>query len=288
MANEYVEAAFLNVVATPHPKGVYERIFRHAAGKIVKYWGSNHAAITEIVPSDGDGFFVFNLITWVEIDPSEPTIRKENFRRENFPREGKEFTSKFGVNGRIFTCVLDVKTHHVTVELKNEDGKRLTAGRAETIFQDLLSPEVLGAETELVEVTLVPQDDALDYVLGFDRLDRVEILVKRPNDDDITKETNRVLKRLQNMNAKSERSTLTRAPKTDGIELDDEHELLARVAAAGNGKVDTRGQTADGEKGERSTVEKPKLVKRIVQKGQSYVAALRILASEARDGHGPV
>lgn len=273
MAGEYTMAAFLNVVATPHPKGVYERLFRSAAHHIVRYWGSEHGAIGELLKIPGDeAFFTFSLSLWVEIDPDEPTIRKEDLTKANFPREGRDFTNQYGVNGRVFTCILDTHTHLLTIELKNEDGKKLSAGRAETIFQRLLSPEVLGVEAELVEVTLIPQDDALIYVLGFNRLDRLEILVKIPNSDDITTETNRVLERLRNQNAKSEKSVLARAPGTDGLEPDEEHMTLARVAAAGNGRVETAGLDGDGEKGERSTKEKPKLVRRILQKGQSYMA----------------
>lgn len=289
MAAEYTLAAFLNVVATPHPAGVYERLFRQAAHHIVQYWGAYHAAISDLTKIPGeDGFLTFSLSTWMEINPDEPTIRKEDFAKASFPREGQEFTEKYGVNGRVFSCILDTETHIVTVELKNEDGQKLSAGRAELIFRELLSPAVLGVDAEEMEVTLIPQDDALEYVLGFKRLDRIEILVKLPNNDDITTETNRVLSRLREQNAKSEKSVLTRAAGTDGLEPDEEHMTLARVAAAGNGRVETTGQDEDGEKGERSTKEKPKIVRRILQRGQSYLAAIRNVAREARDGHGRV
>jgi hypothetical protein len=287
MAQEYTEFAFLNVVATPHPRGVYDRLFRKASNQIVQYWGAYHAAISDLLEVSGDeGLFQFRLSTWVEIDPDEPTINKRNLEKAAFPSEGRAFSNQYGVNGRVFSCILDTKTHVVTVELKNEDGKRLSPGRAELIFERLMSPAVLGADAELVEVTVVPQDDALEYVLGFDRLDRVEILVKRPNNDDITTETNRVLQRLENMKAKSEKSVLVRAAGTDGLELDEDHMITARVAAGGNGRVDTAGLDANGERGERSTKEKPKVVKRVLEKGQSYIAALRNVARAARGGSG--
>lgn len=289
MSDQYILAVQLNVVASPHPRGIYQNLFRRASRKIVQYWGDYHAAITEISEIEGwDEFYSFSLLTWVEINPSEPTIRKEILEKQEFPRAGREFTNQYGVNGRVFYCVLDAKTHQVTVELKNEDGQKLSAGRAELIFQRLLSPDVLGYDAEAVEVTLIPQDDALEYVLGFNRLDKLEILVKLPNDDDITTETNRVLNRLRSMSAKSEKSILTRASGTDGLKPDEEHLALARVASAGNGRVDSTGLDGDGEKGERSTKEKPKLSRRMLERGQSFAAAIRNLAREARDGHGPI
>lgn len=283
---EYIEAAFLNIVATPHPKGVYLSLLKSASEKTVKYWGELRAAITS--PSAlarGEGMYSFELVTWMEVDPDQPAINKAALKKADFPREGRNFTAQYGVNGRVFYGILDEDTHTLTIEIKNEDGQRITPGRLQMIFERLLSPKILGLKAPDVEVTIIPKDDALDYVLGFDRLDKVDILVKRPNDDDITKDTNRVMKRLMEMKAKSERSVLARQPKTDGLELDEDHMRLARVAAV-NGHVDSTGLDGDGEHGKRSTREVPKIVKRLLQKGTSYVAALRAIAKQIRDGRG--
>lgn len=280
---EYVEAAFVNVVATPHPKGVYPRLFRSAAERAVTYRGTSRAAITALSAIPGsDGFYSFQLVAWTEVNPDEPTINKAALKKADFPREGREFVSKYGVNGRVFYCILDEQSHLVTVELKNEDGQTITPGILERIFTRLFSPEVLSTRAELVEVTVVPKDDALEYVLGFDRLDKVTILVKRPNDDDITADTNRVMKRLTDLNAKSEESVLSRMPKTDGITLDEEHLMLARVGAV-NGHVDSSGVDTEGKHDKRSTREVPKVVRRLLEKGTSYFATLRGIAAQARD-----
>ncbi len=285
MAQEFIEAAFLNVVATPHPKGVYPRLLRAAAEKPITYWGAFKAAITRASAVSGsEGFYSFQLVAWLEVDPEQPAIDKAALKKAKFPREGRNFTAQYGVNGRVFYCILDEKTHTLTVELKNDDGQRITPGRLEMIFRELLSPEVLGSKAEEVEVTTIPKDDAIDYVLGFERLDKVDILVKRPNSDDITKDTNRVMNRLKKLQAKSERSVLVRQPKTDGLELDEEHLRLARVGAV-NGHVDSSGLDEDGKHGKRSTKEVPKIVRRVLQKGASYLAVLRNIAKEARNSH---
>jgi hypothetical protein len=227
--------------------------------------------------------YSFQLVAWLEVDPNQPAINKAELAKAAFPVEGRNFTAVYGVNGRVFSCILDEKNHLLTVEIKNEDGQRITPGRLESIFTRLLSPEVLGHKAEEVEITVLPTDDAIEYVLGFVRLDKVDILVKRPNNDDITAETNRVMKRLIEMKAKSERSILTRQAKTDGLELDEEHMRLARVAAQ-NGHVDSAGVDADGEHGKRSTREVPKIVRRVLSEGSSYLAALRDVAKSMRDG----
>lgn len=279
---EILEAAFVNVVATPHPKGVYPRLLKTAAEKPVYFRGSFKAAITALSPiAKEDGLYSFQLVAWMEIDPDEPTIDKAALKKAKFPREGREFTRQYGVNGRVFYCILDERKHLITAETRNSDGQKISPGMLERIFTRLLSPEILGIKSELVEVTVVPKDDAIDYVLGFARLDRVEILVKRPNNDDITAVANRVLQRLKDEKAKSEEIILTRMPKTDGLELDKEHELLARVGAR-NGHVDSSGVDEAGVHGKRSTREVPKIVRRVLQRGTSYFAALINVAKGAR------
>lgn len=282
VSNQFLEVGFLNIVATPHPEGVYLRLLNSAAGQPVGFWGSMKAAITKpLALHDDETFYSFQLLVWTEINPGEPTINKAELKKSDFPREGREFTKKYGVNGRVFHCVFDETSHWLSVELKNEEGQTVSPKRLHRIFTDLLSPEVLGADAELVEVTVIPTEDAISYVLGLKRLDKVEILVKRPNDDDITSETNRVMHSLMAQNAKSERRIITRQPKTDGVDLSEENEIYARVAAH-NGYVETSGLDDEGVHDKRSTKEVPKIVKRAITAGVSYLAALRNVAREAR------
>jgi hypothetical protein len=67
--------AILNIVATPHPPGTYERLIREAARKSVNFWGDQYAQIgdaEEIEP----GLLWGRLVIWTEIDPDEPAILK--------------------------------------------------------------------------------------------------------------------------------------------------------------------------------------------------------------------
>ncbi len=219
-----IEAGFLNIVASPHPEGVYKRLLKSASETPVNFWGSARAAITDPLELYEDpSFLTFQLVIWTEVNPNEPAIDKAALKKAAFPREGKDFVASYGVNGRVFYCVFDQDSHLLTVELRNEDNQTVSARRLERIFRDLLSPMVLGAQAEEVEVTVIPTDDALDYVLGLVRLDRVDILVKRPNADDITSETHQVMSALMDQKAKSEERILTRlnrhsAPEADGCE----------------------------------------------------------------------
>ena len=231
---------------------------------------------------DKSDFLIFNLVIWNEVNPDEPAIHKKNLEKANFPESGREFTLSYGVNGKAFACVFDEITHTLTVEVKNEDGKTIAPSRVGYIFETLLSPEVLGAEAEEVEVTVIPGQGAIAYVLGLKRLDRVEILVKRPNADDITSDTNRVMRSLIEQRAKSERRILVREAHADGLQLSEANLRRARVGAV-NGHVNSAGLDGAGERATRSTKEVPQIVKRAVEAGASFTAALRAIARNARE-----
>ncbi len=277
-----IRVGFLNVVATPHPEGVYERLFRYAANRPVRFWGSETAAIAPIrARADESGIFVGQILTWVEIDPASPAVNKAKLEEVSLSDAQKQMTTALGFNSRVFRFVLDVKEHRVSFLTFNEAGQRLSPARALAIFSRLLSPEVLGVDAEDVEVTVIPEDDALSYVLAIDRLDKVRILIKRPNDDDVTAETNEVLGELREQNAKRQEVILTRAAQTDGLDLSPTNEKYARVAST-NGFVEARGRDENGEPDTRSTKEYPKLVEKLVAPGVSFLGSLVDIAKSAR------
>lgn len=272
--DQIIRIGYLNVVATPHPAGVYERLFRSAASKPVQYWGANTAAITSIRARRGEeDLFTGQILTWIEIDPKSPAVDKAKLEEVRLSSSAQAMTQSLGFNSRVFKFVLNVKTHVVTFEALNEYGQTLSPRRAQSIFERLLLPEVLGPKAEVVDVTVIPDDDALAYVLGIDRLDRVDIMIKRPNADDVTPETHEVLAELQEQNAKRQEIILTRAAQTDGLELSDKNKKYARVAST-NGFVSSKGRNADGEQDVRSTKKYPKITEQLVSASGSFISAL--------------
>ncbi len=285
MSQSFIEAAFLNIVASPHPAGVYERLLRKAARTPVNYRGSYYAAYSKPVRTRDDaGYLTFTLYLWTEVNPNEPTINKKELEKSNFPESGRDFTNTYGVNGRSFSCVFDPSIHLLTAEIRNEEGKELSVEMLRRIFDELLSPKYLGKAPEEVAVTVIPTENAVAHVLAIDRLDRVEMLIRRPNHDDVTSETNALMNELIEQNAKSEVRILNRQAKTDGLQLSERNLVGARVGAQ-NGYVDTSGVEANGEHVRRSTREMPRIVRHAVAAGSSFVAALRGIAREAREQH---
>lgn len=280
--DQIVEIGFLNVVATPHPAGVYERLIRSAAGHEVQFFGDQKAAITSPRASKGEpNLLLGRVVIWTDIDEDQPGVNKRSLSAVNLADMNFSVPRDLGFNGKAFIFALNTASHTLTFEARNEFGQTLSPRRAKRIFDRLLSPQVLGLEAELVEVTVIPEDDALAFVLGLSRLDRVEILVKRPNEDDITTKTNAIMAELMAQNAKSEDRVLTRESGSDGLELSEENMVRAEVAAT-NGFVKSSGRDGEGEPDKRSTKEYPKILRAVVDAGESFISKVRDAARNAR------
>lgn len=287
MATERVVSfGFLNVVATPHPRGVYERLLRQAANTPVQFWGEQFAAISALRQIDDEpDLFLGRLVIWTEIDPDAPAINKERLTEANLSDLEFSPPANVGFNGRTFYWVLNQARHIITLELTNEAGKTVSPMRGARIFENLLSSDVLGINSEAVEVTVIPEEDALTHVLGIERLDKVEILVKIPNADDISAKRKKIMKELQDQKVKRQELVFTRESGTDGIDLNAKNTTYAQVASAGNGHVKTRGRQGD-EVIERSTKEYPKIVRVVLDAGLTALGSIRAQAKRFRVPRG--
>jgi Domain of unknown function (DUF4747) len=275
------EVGFLNIVATPHPDGVYARLIGRAAGFSVAFYGDQTGAITAPkAVGNENSLLQGQLVVWTDIDEDQPGIDKRKLSQVKLADMDFSVPENLGFNSRVFVYVFNTATHVMAIETRNEFGQTISPTRAKRIFDRLLSPPILGLDAEMVEVTVIPEDDALSQVLGLARLDRVDILVKRPNPDDISDVAAAVMADLLEQNAKSEERILSRASGTDGIELNDENMIRARVAA-NNGYVSSAGRDEDGEPDKRSTKEYPKIVRWIVDVGGSAASRVREAARSA-------
>lgn len=190
MEGNKFSAAFINLVASPHPEGIYPRALAAVANDPINFWGSNYAAIRTPRPvKDDAGLYDGYLTIWTEVDTSEPSIDKATLEQVALDDDLKEIFQKRGFNSRTFNYVLDEVTHKIAVELLNDQGKTLSARQAGNIFA--LAFSRLNAKGQTYEVTVMPEDDALAMVLGLNRIDRIRMVIKRPNPGTISLPTQR-------------------------------------------------------------------------------------------------
>lgn len=281
MEGNKIAVGFLNVVATPHPEGVYKEGFEKIANKPVRVRGKDWAVVLD-PRLDAKDFeiLVGRISVWTEIDSTEPSIDKITFNSQNVEESLKKIFDRRGFNNRTFNFACDLSTHIVAVELINEFGKTLTIGSAEKIFQSLF--QNISTGDQYYEVTVKPEEDAIDQVLGLARLDRVHILLKRPNPGDHHgADAEEILRELDEQNLKQVEYDFRRQPKTQGIRLNERNRKRAEVAAE-NGYVRSSGQDEEGNKESRSTREYPKIVNDILAGGVLFSSFVKEQARRFR------
>ncbi len=132
-----------------------------------------------------------------------------------------------------------------------------------------------------VEVTLVPDEAAVDEVLGMARITKIVFEYKRPNGDDAGDLEMRIMKRMEQRNVDRLREEMTSSdPK--GIEPDDELKVAAEVAA-NNGYVESTGYDAAGLPAIESTRERPaRYVELLDEDVESVWSVLERLSSTSK------
>lgn len=267
-----VEIGFLNIVASPHPEGIYPETLASLANTPVNVRGRDFAIITAPIPIEREeGIYAGTVSVWTDIDSSEPSIEKATFRQRDVEAALKKVFDERGFNNRSFTYVLDEITHTIAVELKNSLGKTLSIRQAGRLFERLFSS--LNKEGQTYDITILPEEDALARVLGLERIDKIVIVLKRPNPGDHHgRDAEDILQELHEQNMKRAEYTFSRQPGTDGIHLNEENQTRAEVAAT-NGHVESTGLD-DGERSHRSTEQYPKIVRRVLAAGTTFASAV--------------
>jgi hypothetical protein len=257
----FIEIGFINIVATPHPTGVYAASLAEASNFPIKYWGSNYAAIRKPkmnrrLPHIWEGV----ITTWTEINTNEPSIDKETLDSIDVEQELIAIFRRRGFNNKEFYYSFNELTHTIGVELVNDQGKSISIIQIEKIITKAF--ERISNENQSFEITVFPEEDALEKVFAFQRIDRVTIVLKRPNPGDHSAEdAEEVLKELEEQNIKQATYDFSRQGGSNGIELNEFNEKRARVASS-NGHVKARGLVRRGLSEVRSTKEYP-YVKRV-------------------------
>jgi len=247
----------LNISADPHPPGIYRRIFTEVAGVKQQIHGADWGKITE--PQDRETTppsFYGRVLLWTEIDRDGKWLHQEQ-DREATPTEKRNIVipNELDPNFRSFHFVFFEDRHLLVVEFQNELGERFGAARARKLFSLLLNRD--DQDWPEVSVTVVPSQEALEKIYAIPRLRKLELYVIRPNPDDLTTETARVLDRLVKQGAKDQTLVYTKRAKVKSITPDEETKTLAEVAA-NNGYVSGEGKDEDGAPVMESTKDHPK------------------------------
>ena len=259
--NVWLKIGALNIVADPHPTGIYRSLFQEVAEQAVQVWGNDWAKIT--APDDrgtDPPSFYGRVLVWTEIDRDGKWL-DQTTDKEATPAEKKkiQIPDNLDPNFRSFNFVFLEKRHLLVLEYRNKLGEHFGAKRAERFFAKLLNGKAIDDQIIDVTVTTIPSSEALERIYAIARLRTLEIFVQRPNPDDLTDDANRILDRLVAQGAKNQTLRLEKKARIKTLKPDDDTMKLAEIGAA-NGHVTASGKTEDGKPVFESTKDHPKIV----------------------------
>jgi hypothetical protein len=259
MADTTIEVSALNIVASPHPPGIYVKLLTEVAGIEVSLWGSDHAKITEPRPIEGrpDDYYGSVLI-WAHINTDIPWINKDKDAEatdEEMQPVVEALPSNLEPNFRPFTYILNQAEHILLIETRNEGWQRFSPTRAKKMFDRLF--ENLPPDLPEVDITIIPEEETVDKIFAIKRLRKLEIFIQRPNPDDIGEEYKRVMGHLEQEGARSQRIEKVKAAKKATLTPTEETRQLAVIAST-NGYVSGEGKDVSGNPVFESTKDHPK------------------------------
>jgi hypothetical protein len=271
----------LNVVAHPHPEGIYRQIFEKAAlSSAVKFRGDRYATISQITETQ-DGVFRGRLATWSEIDPKSPSVNKSSLEEMTLAEAGIKLPDNIGFNSAIFYFAFRMPEHALYVELSNSEGRSISPNSARKAFDVILGSASAKMVDEL-NVFLGSKSDAIDHVLSLKSIRKIKIDLKLPNPDDLSEAHQAALDKINSMKAQRLEATFTRAVGEDTLVLIPEWRAVTDLAL-NNGYVATTGINEFDEISERSTKDFPAEITEELADEDTGYRAVRRVAVEGRE-----
>lgn len=262
-----IEVSGLNIVTQPHSPDGYVELFKKMARerRYIKVRGNDCLMLSSARPLDSEDWtkgIVGEIIKFSEI---EQDCNWVNVKAGKFLEDGSEpnLPQDLKPNGAYFPYIFYPKIRGYAHKLfyvshsRNHKGKydNLSPNILKKMFDSLFLRIKTELEYESIEVTVLPDSDALETIFNIPSLHKLELVIKTPNPDDLADAESEIFQRMDMINA-SEIYQEYKSKKTDFIEPDENLKIQAKVAA-NNGYVKGYGKDFDGTKVEMSTKEIP-------------------------------
>lgn len=256
------ELSQLNIVTHPHSPESYKRLFERASNQniIAKYYGAKKCMIATVKPLPSDeveNCIYGSFFTFSELDFTEDWLNLENLDAID-PADSTELNIPTHLKPelRAFRYIMDLKTHNLIYESKNTLGQNMSPRHLERALKGIFSAPSIVSEFGRVEVTVIPETEALDKILSMHNLNTLNFRVVKPNPDEDDYE-DRLFARMEAQNIRSREETLKKEQGEQSIKPDEDTLKILNVAKD-NGFVEGLGKNAEGGKEFESTKSHPK------------------------------
>lgn len=242
-----IEIGALNITMHPHSPDKYLELFKTVRRlKLIKSIRSDkHGMLTSV--------HYLNKEKYGELGP----IYGDIYRFTQIDVEGSWFNTKtideaedddlanisipqhLKPNSSRFSYIFFPDSHLMFYE-QYYDGHTFGHTNAVTLFERLFNDPKLDNKFGVVDVTAMPCMNELSEALGMERLEKLDLRIRRPNPDDQSDAEKEVLKRMNTLNV-AEQKQEYKAITGSSIKPDRELKILAGIAAK-FGEVTARGK----------------------------------------------
>lgn len=228
-------SGFNVVMPPPHSPERYVEALQRAHGlrRPMKMWG-DYSGLLETVhvhPDDGvvSGsiirFFDLDLVRdWFNMETNRPASREEVNREVSIPENLKPHLTRC-----VFVFFPD---SHMLFYVRQErpGAPSIGATQLTKFFEHLFTSWELVTEFGVIEVSAIPEMEAVEGILSHPHLRRLHIKIKLPNPDGVADASGRMAARLEAEHAKEHEEQI-KAARNQYLVPDEERRLQARVAA---------------------------------------------------------
>jgi hypothetical protein len=255
----FVIAALNIVMPVPHNQQRYINLLKKAfdARRSVPMWGEYRAGLGEcnvdvhdehtIVTGEIYKFFDLNAESqWFNALEQRPAEQNE--------REQVKIPKHLKPDYKSFTYIFFPRDHRLFF-ICREQRASLSPTMARKFFDDLFFQDDLIKEYGRIEVIVEPSHESLSKILSIHTLKRLYIEISPPNSDVLHDAEQNLMAKMNRQRATKMTTELV-SNNPEGLNPDKETKTLAQIARS-NGKVEGRGQDADGKSVSLSTADHP-------------------------------
>lgn len=277
-----IKVQALNIKTDPHPPGTYEGIFDRAAKQklAVPYWGkSNYGMIGDFYPlpekPDRPSAYAGTIHLYTHIDQSLPWFNIEKAKQADDRETGAiQIPKNLKPEYHNAEFIFFPKNHRLVFETR-----LISAVSLRTLLDRLLNHSKV-RPAGIVEVTVEQTTEGLNEILNLKRIDTLEIVITRPNPDDLSGFDEAIRNQMKQQKAAKLTTTLT-AEQGKGLNPDQNTKNLATLALS-DGHVAAKGRDMSGASTKVSTANFPLEERSQYDPSVSdYTTALRLVAESA-------
>lgn len=263
---QQAQAGAINIRVHDHPTSdVYLHLLKSAYDlqRPLKARGEQMLLLSSLNKPKMDGTLQYvegMLARFTNINSDEPWF---NLKTKNVAESGEvseiDIPEHLRPGFKGFRFCFFPKKHYFVFE-RAADKSTISHGMVESFLERLLNSPELSDDYGEVNVNTVCEEKGLREIYAIPTLKNLEIVIKRPNPDQLSSDEAVVMARLAKMNANKVQQKLT-ATTGESLKPDADTKILAKVALD-NGFVKGEGHDSDRRKIEVSTKAYPKTLRK--------------------------